>query len=301
MGTDSQFENDYVREHAEPYNQSRPTSPSSLGHARARSIGSTRSRNRSGTIGKRPEPISRPSTANGTRKPSLADISRGPKPALDERPPMPSKLFGLTAPRAIPRPSGYGGLDPDLSQAGDSADQAMQRRQLSPSRSQTFPLHNENRTSGTGPNGFIARRPSEPSPMLPTGKPTPVPDTTSSRSVQGSSRPSLSNNPPKQSSPPRANAGIYPSRDASRTSNTPSRKNRPFPVRSASRSDIRFNPSPCLRRHQPAILLDFQMRITHLSRTWLYLHSLHILSFHPNLRQIRYVIRVGFRPFRVRQ
>jgi len=238
----SQLENEYVREHAEPYQQSRPASPSSSRHSRARSVVTSRSRNRSGTMGSRPDSVARPSTANGTRKPSLASISGGPKPAREERPPLPSTAFGSAASIAPKsRPPGFLGLKPGPSRAEGLADQMLQRRPSSPNRTQTFPLHNEDRISGNGPNSFTARRPSQPSPMLSTGRPFPAPGTSSLESLEGPGPTFRAYNPPHQILPAQAQGDMHPPRTPSRNSNRPPPVYRPFPVRKASRSDIRVD------------------------------------------------------------
>ena len=205
------FGNDYVREHAEPYNLD------SRGHSRGRSVTSARSR--SGSIFSAKD-IPRPSTANGNRRrPSLASLSGGPRPTHGQQPPVPSLPFQSSSMRGLdespPRPNrpqgGYGGLgdpadlsnkpynpykfepfnqekanisknrtqDSELFLPESSLDtkkapsnrlppQISNERSLpmrppngplaSPTRSQTFPRHNENRDSG------ISRRPSEPAP-----------------------------------------------------------------------------------------------------------------------------------------
>ncbi|KAL9618700.1 MAG: hypothetical protein Q9160_006579 [Pyrenula sp. 1 TL-2023] len=90
---DSEFNNDYVREHAEPFNASSGPSQdgsSRLGHSRGRSVTSQRSRSGS-VFGGRDTSLTRPSTANShRRRPSLASISGGPKASLRSQPPVPS-------------------------------------------------------------------------------------------------------------------------------------------------------------------------------------------------------------------
>ncbi|KAL9111788.1 MAG: hypothetical protein Q9227_003847 [Pyrenula ochraceoflavens] len=224
-GSESHFDNDYVREHAEPYNLG------SRGHSRGRSATSVRSRSGS-SLGARD--ISRPSTANSNRRrPSLASLGGGPRPSTAQQPPVPnlppqgfSELQRLpmrdndsSAPKPFRPQGGYGGLgdspalpenpynpykfEPyrqdkaqglglEFGQSGNKSsaseselflpqggkegergplfqrppnpvDKSLPTRPSngsipSPTRSQTFPRHNENRDSGIG------RRPSEPVP-----------------------------------------------------------------------------------------------------------------------------------------
>jgi hypothetical protein len=243
MAPDPHFDNVYVREHAEPYNQSRPASPSlSQQHSRSRSVVSSRSRNRSGTMGSRPDPIPRPSTSNGNRKPSLASISGGPKPARGEPPPLPDKVAMNVASVQAPQPrrAGFLGLKPLPPRGGSLENQASQRPPLSPSRSQTFPLHNEDRISGNGTNSFMNRRPSQPSPISPRGVPSDGSDLTSLRSVQVAGPTYQAYNPANTTSLPQLQPNIFAPRSTSRSTNRAESENRPFPVRSASRSGIKF-------------------------------------------------------------
>jgi LIM domain len=250
---DPHFDNVYVREHAEPYNQSRPVSPSfSQQHSRSRSVASSRSRNRSGTIGSRADPIPRPSTSNGTRKPSLASISGGPKPARGERPPLPHtpSMHAPFLPAPQAQRAGFLGPEPVSSRGGSLNGQASQRQPLSPSRSQTFPLHNEDRISGNGSNSFMNRRPSQPSPKPTRGGPSRGSDISSLRSVQVPGSTYQTYNPPTGTftSQPQPNTFAPPS--TSRNISGAISGNRPFPVRSASRGDICFPfPDPS----QPAL------------------------------------------------
>jgi hypothetical protein len=250
---DPHFHNVYVREHAEPYNQSRPVSPSSSQqHSRSRSVASSRSRNRSGTMGSRADPIPRPSTSNGTRKPSLASISGGPKPARGERPPLPH-IPSMHAP-FLPAPQaqrpGFLGLERVSSRGGSLDHQASQRQPLSPSRSQTFPLHNEDRISGNGSNSFMTRRPSQPSPKPPRGGPSRGSDSSSLRSVQVTGPTYQAYNPLTGTPTSQPQPDNFAPRSSSRNISRAESGNRPFPVRSASRGDIKFPfPDPS----QPAL------------------------------------------------
>jgi LIM domain len=243
IAQDLHLQNDYVKEHAEPYNQSRPASPSLSGHSRSRSVVNSRSRNRSGTMTSRPDPIIRPSTSNGTRRPSLASISGGPRPSRDKPPPLPSTVSGKIVHGAVSygQSAGFVGLKPGSSGAGALADQATQRRPLSPSRTQTFPLHNEERLSGNGPNSFLARRPSQPLPTPLRGRPTALPDINNQHSFQAQTGGYRANNPQLETSALHIQANMHPPRAASRGSNPPPTGSRPFPVRKASRTDIRID------------------------------------------------------------
>lgn len=133
------------------------------------------------------------------------------------------------------------GLQPDSLRSGALSGQAPQRRPLSPNRTQTFPLHNNDRTSGNGPNSFIARRPSEPSPVTPAGRPPPTSQSASERSVQAPGSNFRPYNPSDPSSASQAQADMYPPRTASRNSNRSLSGTRPFPIRRASRTDTRVD------------------------------------------------------------
>jgi LIM domain len=206
-------------------------------------MGGPRSRSRNGTVGSRAESVQRPSTANGRRKPSLADITRGPRLIREERPPLPSADSGNTASIAATnlRPAGLLTIKPGSSQAGGLVDLAMRRRPLSPNRSQTFPLHNEDRISGHGSNGFIARRPSEPSQTLPSGRPPAVPDTTSLRSLKGPGFTSRAYSPPDQSVSSETQAGISHPSAPTGDDHRIIPRNRAFHVRNASHTGFRVD------------------------------------------------------------
>ncbi|KAF7511815.1 hypothetical protein GJ744_003546 [Endocarpon pusillum] len=243
LNSDSRFGSEYVREHAEPYNQSRPTSPSIPQHSRTRSMLSTGSRNRSGTMGNRPEILTRSATSDGRRKPSLASISGGPKTGKKQPPPLPDTAFVSAAPLAAPeaRRAGFLGLRPNPSRGEALMDQPSQRRPLSPNRSQTFPPRNEVRMLGNSSNNFISRRPSEPSSVGLGGRPPVASETTHQAYI-----------PPNQSSISQQLPGMYPPRTASRNSNRPVPRNRPYPVRTTSRTDIKFDFATSSRPPLPA-------------------------------------------------
>lgn len=233
---DSDFNNEYVREHAEPFNVlselSRDSSNHHVSHSRGRSITSARSRSGS-VFGDRDNSIPRSSTANNhRRRPSLASISGGPKASLRSQPPVPSlpsngdipmpKINGTSATLVMGRllfpqrndqesdnvqepkrtNGGYGGLDHDEASSTTSSqyipyrfeptsvrgqdersnmmsrperpsalakDESLSLRSAdrsmpSPTRSQTYPIRNEDRDSGMSLSKSLPRRPSEPSP-----------------------------------------------------------------------------------------------------------------------------------------
>ena len=206
-------------------------------------MGPSRSRNRNGTVGSRKDPIQRPSTANGRRQPSLADISRGPKPLRAGQPPLPPGSVGNAATLASMKtqPAGLFAPNPRSSGTGSIADSASGQRRLSPNRTQTFPLHNEDRMSGNGSNSFISRRPSEPTSMLPTGRPAVAPVTTSLRSMKAPGSAPRVHSPPNQSVPPEAQAGISYPFAATRSDRQSLPRNPAFHIRTASRTDVRFD------------------------------------------------------------
>lgn len=78
----SDNESSYARAHAEPYN-----APSSRG-----STSSPGTRNRSKTLGGGPEAAQPPSVGGGGRRPSLASVNAGARPAFKKAPPLPSPL-----------------------------------------------------------------------------------------------------------------------------------------------------------------------------------------------------------------
>lgn len=249
-----QLENDYTREQAESYNQSRPGSPYSMDNSRPRFARSFKSGNSSGILGGRPSVISRPSTANGARRPSLASISGGPKFPQEERPPLPASAIASAAPLAAPKPrrAGFVGLKLDSSQRGGLPSQTPQQRPLSPNRTQTFPLHNEDRISGNGPNSFIARRPSQPLPTSSMGRPPPTADSTSLRSLRERGPGFRANPPSNQNAPSQMQVNKYPPRAASRNGNRPVPGNRPFPVRNTSRTSVQDDCTTSSHPHLPA-------------------------------------------------
>jgi LIM domain len=264
------IENDYVREHAEPYNQSRPASPVSLGHSRVRSLTNSRNRDRSGTTASRNDAIPRPSTAGGTTKPTLGGFSTGPKPSADDRPPLPTGFptIGAHLNKKIPQAgtfgssSDYGGLGPEPFQRAVLGTSPSQRP-LSPSRTQTFPLHNEDRMSGNGPNSFVARRSSQPS-AKPLNDRTPfLPD----RNPQRPERTFLPYNAPPPHSQAEPKAGQFPPRTASRNGSRPASVNRPFPVRKASRAGIRPDLTALIQPPLPSQTIQHDFLSQDLSHT----------------------------------
>lgn len=231
---ESDFNNDYVREHAEPFNMSpepyRDGSRHFSNHSRGRSITSARSRSGS-VFGTRDKSVPRPSTANSHRRgPSLSSLSGGPKSSLRSQPPVPSlpsngeftqtpKFDGTSTTPIIGRlpfsrridhefdhkegttrtNGGYGRLDEDEpmstvsnpynryryeSVSRSSQDERnntnnrrpppltndkslplrpTERSVPSPTRSQTYPIRNEDRDSNSSLSKSLPRRPSEPS------------------------------------------------------------------------------------------------------------------------------------------
>lgn len=262
------FENVYVKEHAEPYNQSRPTSSSPSAHNRSRSVASGKTRDRSGTLGSRSDPITRPSTANGTRKSSMASISGGPKAAAHEEPPLPSGIFENAAAVAIPasRRSGFVGLRPEPSRAGGLADQMIQRRPQFSDRMQTFPMHNQAKVSGNGPDGLDDGRPSQHSPISTAGRPHP-PDTTSLRSLQRTGSAFRTDLLLDQNVPSQEQTDVNLSRNASWNSTRTIAVNRPFPVRKTSRPDFRADMTSSKHPPLPAHNAASDLALTNKSHT----------------------------------
>lgn len=244
-GMDSRSNSHRGREPAEPYHESRPDSPSSSRLSRARSMGPPRGRNRSDTVGSRKDPIQRPSTANGRRQPSLADISRGPKALGAGQPPLPLGPAGNVAAHGPvePRPAGLLAPKDRSAGTGSLADSVLGQPRLSPNRTQTFPLHNEDRMSGNGSNSFISRRPSEPAAVLPARGQVADPVTTSLRSLKAPWPTPRAHSSPDQGGHNEARAGASDLVAATRNERQSLPRNPSIHIRNASRTDVRVDNS----------------------------------------------------------